>query len=272
MYKEWKSLTSQRSSTSLKMYTTVRFAELYLKSDPVRRWMLALLRDNIQRATNESVSSIEGRIIIREYNKNIASILKHTFGVVSFSPCHVVEKNIAAIEKTSVQLMKGVSKKKTFAIDVTRSDKAFPFTSNQAEQKIGERIFNMGYRVNLTKPDKTIHIEIRDNAYIYSEIISGPGGMPLGSAGIVTCKLTTERDLLACCLMMKRGCLVIPRRANKKLLARLKKWYVGREIKKKGNSMADVTSETRLSKLEPSVFAPLVGFSNAEINKMIKKI
>lgn len=37
--------------------------------------------------------------------------------------------------------------------------------------------------VDVHKPDVTIHIEIRGRIYIYSEVIPGPGGMPLGTNG-----------------------------------------------------------------------------------------
>ena len=39
--------------------------------------------------------------------------------------------------------------------------------------------------VDVHKPDVTIHIEIRGRIYIYSEILPGTGGMPLGTASTV---------------------------------------------------------------------------------------
>ena len=38
-------------------------------------------------------------------------------------------------------------------------------------------------KVDVHKPEVSIHIEIRKRAYIYSTIIPGLGGMPVGSNG-----------------------------------------------------------------------------------------
>ena len=50
---------------------------------------------------------------------------------------------------------------------------------------LGERILaafpNM--KVDVHKPDVMLDVEIRDQIYIYSQIIPGPGGMPVGTNG-----------------------------------------------------------------------------------------
>ena len=65
--------------------------------------------------------------------------------------------------------------------------------------------------VDLTNPDLTIYVEIRDEkAFIYHKKIPGPGGLPLGTQGKVICLVSSGIDSpVATYLMMKRGCEVI---------------------------------------------------------------
>jgi len=67
-------------------------------------------------------------------------------------------------------------------------------------------------RVNLKNPQFTISVEVRDaNAYVFSENLKGAGGFPLGSQSKVVCLLSGGIDsAVACWLVMKRGCPIIP--------------------------------------------------------------
>ena len=70
--------------------------------------------------------------------------------------------------------------------------------------------------VDLTNPDLTIFVEIRENkAFIYHEKIKGPGGLPLGTQGRVVVLLSSGIDSpVAAYLMMKRGCEVVALHCN----------------------------------------------------------
>ena len=70
-----------------------------------------------------------------------------------------------------------------------RSDKRFPLTSPQIEQEIGGRINDTrGWRVNLSQPELTIHIEmLSGEAFFFFDKIPGPGGLPVGVSGQVAC-------------------------------------------------------------------------------------
>jgi thiamine biosynthesis protein ThiI len=67
-------------------------------------------------------------------------------------------------------------------------------------------------KVDLTNPQHTISIEIRDaEAYVYSETLQGPGGFPVGSQPKVVCLLSGGIDSpVACWLAMRRGCTMFP--------------------------------------------------------------
>ena len=70
--------------------------------------------------------------------------------------------------------------------------------------------------VDLTNPDLTIYIEIRqDTTYIFHEKMKGPGGLPLGTQGKVVVLLSSGIDSpVAAYMMMKRGCEVIALHCN----------------------------------------------------------
>lgn len=75
--------------------------------------------------------------------------------------------------------------KKTFKVHTRRAHKGFPMESMEINAELGGRILDEfpEMTVDVHKPDVTIHIEIRGRIYIYSEVIPGPGGMPLGTNG-----------------------------------------------------------------------------------------
>ena len=51
------------------METIIRYNELHLKSDPVKRQMLSELRKNIRRITEKNVKIVDGRVVVDDYNK-----------------------------------------------------------------------------------------------------------------------------------------------------------------------------------------------------------
>ena len=260
------------------METIIRYNELHLKSDPVKRQMLSELRKNIRRLTGKNVKIVDGRVVVDDYSKQIKNDLEHIFGVASFSPVITVEKDMKSIEKAVSKLMKGFSKKKTFKIEAVRADKKFPKTSQQIKEQIGEIFFNKGYKVKMKNPDKTITIEIRDKSYVYDTTEPGPGGMPLQTAGYFSSQLRSNMDMLAIWMMMKRGAFpILTGKVSKTLQKRLEKWTSGLKIKisDKTNTEAIATSETNISKLNKlpkETFAPLVGLNSSQVKTMVSSI
>ena len=61
-------------------------------------------------------------------------------------------------------------------------------------------------RVDVHKPDVLLHIEVRNEIYIYSQIIPGPGGMPVGTNGKAMLLLSGGIDSpVAGYMIAKRG-------------------------------------------------------------------
>lgn len=98
---------------------------------------------------------------------------------------------------------------KTFAVDAKRSDKAFPLRSPEicalAGAAVLERFPHLG--VDLSEPDATVVIEIRDRAaYVHGGKIRGAGGLPVGVGGRGMLLLSGGIDSPVAGLMMaKRG-------------------------------------------------------------------
>jgi len=61
-------------------------------------------------------------------------------------------------------------------------------------------------KVDVHKPQVELHVEIRERIYIYSILIPGPGGMPVGTAGKAMLLLSGGLDSpVAAYMMAKRG-------------------------------------------------------------------
>ena len=87
------------------------------------------------------------------------------------------------------QAYPSISRDKTGAIPfkmfVRRERKSYPKDSMVLNEDIGEALLNAfpGLKVDVHHPEMIVYVEIRDAVYIYSEIIPGPGGMPVGTGG-----------------------------------------------------------------------------------------
>ena len=98
------------------------------------------------------------------------------------------ENNIAAIEAAALEYVKAhCATPATFKVTTKRADKQFPMTSDVISAHIGAYLLQHldGLKVNLTAPEFTLKIEIRNFTYIYSASAEtrGLGGLPPGSAG-----------------------------------------------------------------------------------------
>lgn len=136
--------------------------------------------------------------------------LSMVFGIENFSPSIRIEKDMAEIKQTVLELVKqqyqpGMS----FKINTRRQDKDFEFDTNQINLQLGDHVIENipGITVSMKQPDISVRVEIRMNgAYISSETIKGAGGLPVGTGGHATMMLSGGIDSpVASYLAMKRG-------------------------------------------------------------------
>ena len=73
----------------------------------------------------------------------------------------------------------------TFKVAARRARKNYPKDSMTINMDMGEAILKAypNMKVDVHHPDIMLNIEIREEIYIYSVILPGPGGMPVGTGG-----------------------------------------------------------------------------------------
>ena len=195
-----------------------RYGEIGLKSPKIRSRFEKKLVKNIKATFECSVDRNQGRIYIFPENfEDGIEKLNKVFGVVSYSPATSTKTSYEDIDETLTKYVeslveKGLIDENTkFAIKCRRVGK-HEFTSQEMAAHCGGVVRKVVMApVDLTNPDLTIFVEVRENdTYIFHEKIKGPGGLPLGTQGKVVVLLSSGIDSpVAAYLMMKRGCEVI---------------------------------------------------------------
>jgi thiamine biosynthesis protein ThiI len=191
----------------------VRYGEIFLKSDPVRRnWEEVLAREIRERMPGVAVRTGRGRLWVD--GPVDRDTLSRIFGVVSFSPttpCLLEDLDGAMLEYVATRW--GDRASGTFAVRVKRVG-THPFSSQEKAASLGALIGTVlpGYRVDLDNPDIALHVEIRDErCYLYHEVFPGQGGLPSGTQGTLVALVSGGIDSpVAAYLMMKRGCRILP--------------------------------------------------------------
>lgn len=195
-------------------YFVCHYHEIALKGQN-RKWFEEKLAESIKKALSdgffESVRRIPGRILVKTKKKGAEDFLKNVFGIAYFAPVFICSQDMAVIEKEVYEML-GKKKFKTFRITTKRSKKDFFLNSQGINEKVGAFIVKkLKKKVNLEKPDITCFIEIvGEYAFLYTERIRGPGGLPLGSGGKAICLISGGIDSPAAAFkIMKRGVEII---------------------------------------------------------------
>ena len=96
----------------------------------------------------------------------------------------------------------------TFKVNARRGDKQYPVTSEQINRDMGEAILEAfpRMRVDVHHPDVVLHVEVRQRINLFSLMIPGPGGMPVGTNGRAMLLLSGGIDSpVAGYMIAKRG-------------------------------------------------------------------
>jgi thiamine biosynthesis protein ThiI len=226
----------------------IRYDEIHLKGRN-RGFFEQKLLNNLRCALNEIpcvVDKIQGRYTVSDfeikYEAEIAQKIACVFGVHSYSLALVVKTDIDVICAACLGEIKSKNIK-TFRITVNRADKTFFMDSVAVAKCAGAYILSNGgaaagndaaaraaskgatsgnggaggapgdraLKVDLSKADFDLKIDIRENGktYIFSDILSGLGGMPVGTSGSGLTLLSGGIDSpVAAFMMAKRGMTV----------------------------------------------------------------
>jgi thiamine biosynthesis protein ThiI len=194
----------------------VRYGELFLKSEPVKRHFIQTLLRNIGKALDSEglahhFELHRGRILIHgDEPQWIAMTASRIFGIVEVAVGRQTSNNIpeisdAAVELASLRLKAGAR----FAVRARRQG-VEGVTSQVLAARLGKTIIDTipGVVVDLSYPEYEIFVEMREfGTLIYDSPLPAPGGLPWGTQGRALSLLSSGIDSpVATWLMMKRGC------------------------------------------------------------------
>ena len=166
-----------------------------------------------------AIVRVRGRIYVHMSTQTAAETAKtltKVFGISSVSLAKQTTSELTDIYKTAVEMAQtALPNNATFAVRCHRVG-THPYSSQDVCRNLGEQILehfpSRNPKVNLTNPNVTVTVEIRDKeAYVYAEQIPAQGGFPLGTQAKTVCLLSGGIDSpVACWLTMKRGSPTVP--------------------------------------------------------------
>lgn len=157
----------------------------------------------------------QGRIYVDtegEYDYDeVIGALKCVFGIVGICPVVLIEDE--GFERLAEEVLAYIDrvyadKQFTFKVNARRARKNYPMESMEINAKLGEKILEAfpETRVDVHQPEVVLNVEIRNQINIYSVIIPGPGGMPVGTNGSAMLLLSGGIDSpVAGYMIAKRG-------------------------------------------------------------------
>ena len=199
----------------------IRYAEIGLKSAPVRRRFENTLKDNMlnmlmQDGVEALVTNKGARFYVEATDIDVAvRSVRKVFGVASLSIAEVCSSKMEDMCQIAADYSKSrLSDGQSFAVKARREGSQ-GYTSLDMGREIGSAIFlaneDKGVKVDLTDPDVTFYVEARDNrAFIFLDYVKCHAGLPVGTQGKVIAKFDgSERSMVSAWMMMKRGCRVL---------------------------------------------------------------
>ena len=174
----------------------IKYAEIGIKGK--NRYIFEnALRDQIKHALSRVDGTFEitkemGRIYVEatsEYDYDeVIEALRCVFGIVAICPVKIVDETdwetvVAETKKYVEEVYE--NKNFTFKVAAKRADKAYPKTSPQICMDMGAELLEAfpELKVDIHNPEVVITVEIRKQTNIYSVVIPGLGGLPVGTGG-----------------------------------------------------------------------------------------
>ncbi|MCI9217016.1 MAG: tRNA 4-thiouridine(8) synthase ThiI [Dorea sp.] len=184
-----------------------------------------LFEDALVRQVKRALSKVDGefkvyksqaRIYVDcegEYDyEDTVEHLKRVFGLVGICPVvRLKDEGFEELKKDVVSYMDEIypEKKLTFKVETRRAKKSYPKNSMEISRDLGEAVLYAfpDIRVDVHHPDVMLNVEVRtDGIYVYSQVIPGAGGMPVGTNGKAMLLLSGGIDSpVAGYMIAKRG-------------------------------------------------------------------
>lgn len=162
-----------------------------------------------------TVSKNQGRIYVDvegDYDMDeTVEALQCVFGISGI--CPVVRVEDEGYDKLCEDVINYIKEaypeqNQTFKVNARRARKNYPIESMELNRQLGGVILDNfeNMKVDVHNPQIMLTIEIREHIYIYSKVIPGPGGMPIGTNGKAMLLLSGGIDSpVAGYMISKRG-------------------------------------------------------------------
>ena len=197
----------------------IKYAEIGTKGKNRYVFEDALMHDikhKLEKVDGEfAIQKEQGRIYVNaksEYEyEDVIDALKRVFGITSICPMLQIEKcGYEELRKQVLEFVKEEHPEQSFSFKVhaRRADKHYPVNSDVINADVGYDVL-CAYpeaRVDVHHPDFIVYIEVRQKINVYTRVIPGAGGMPMGTNGKAMLLLSGGRDSpVAGYMIAKRG-------------------------------------------------------------------
>ncbi len=197
----------------------IKYAEIGVKGK--NRY---LFEEALVRQIKFALKGVEGEFAVRRTDGRVyvdalsefdfeeaVESLKKVFGISGICPVvYVEDEGFEKLGQAVVTYIGDVypDRNKSFKVAARRARKNYPLNSMELNVELGGVILDAypEMHVDVHRPDILLQVEIRDKIYLYSEIIPGPGGMPVGTGGKAMLLLSGGIDSpVAGWMIAKRG-------------------------------------------------------------------
>ena len=119
--------------------------------------------------------------------ERIVEKARMVFGLSYIYPCIQVDKDFGQMEEALKEYVNffNLNEKTTFKAFANRADKSFEMNSMEIAAKIGGIVLKNfeNFKVDIRNPQKEVHVDIRQKAYVYMDKYPTIGGLPMGTGG-----------------------------------------------------------------------------------------
>ncbi len=197
----------------------IKYAEIGIKGKNRKLFEEALCQQiRLQLKKCEGTFTIDrtsGRIFVNcesEYDYDeVVEHLSRVFGIAGICPTVILPvMSVPELKKAAADFFgqEYPDRAHTFKVHTRRLAKNYPLDSMEINAEIGEAIL-AAYpeaKVDVHNPEIMFHAEVRERIYLYTHVIPGPGGLPLGSGGKAMLLLSGGIDSpVAGWMVAKRG-------------------------------------------------------------------
>ena len=174
----------------------IKYAEIGLKGKNRYVFEDALMK-HIRRSLKGldgefTVSKESGRIYVEaqtafDYDE-VVEALQRVFGIAAICPMMRVEDlGFEELKNQVISYIREIYPEQnfTFKVNCRRANKQYPVRSEEMNRELGAVILDAfpETKVDVHNPQVLLNVEVRSKINLYSLVIPGPGGMPVGTNG-----------------------------------------------------------------------------------------